>query len=141
MRHFVLALTLVVATPVGDLACASEAAPEGWRAHSVREEIAPRSWTDRDAQGRLRATEGETLLGCALGTRFELLRVSQASSDLLRYLSDAGLQPGTRATVVSNEQAAGVLEINVGGRTIALGRQAAHQILVRSLPESPGRPT
>ncbi len=54
MRHLVLALAPIVALSAGGPVTASEAAPDGWRAHAVREEIAPRSWTDRDAQGRLR---------------------------------------------------------------------------------------
>jgi len=86
-----------------------------------------------DAQGRLRATEGDALVSCDPGIRFQLLRVSQASGELLRYLSDAGLQPGSHATVVSNEPAAGILQVKVGSESVSLGRGAAEQILVRRL--------
>ena len=54
MRRLALALISIVASSAGGLAAASEAAPEGWRPWAVREEISPRSWTDRDAEGRLR---------------------------------------------------------------------------------------
>jgi predicted amidohydrolase len=54
MQHLVLAAALIGAAPVGDLEPATETAAEGWRAYSAREEIAPRSWMEPDAQGRLR---------------------------------------------------------------------------------------
>jgi predicted amidohydrolase len=51
MQRLVLALVMVAVSP--GTAARAGTAPEGWRPYAVREEIAPRSWTDRDAQGRL----------------------------------------------------------------------------------------
>jgi predicted amidohydrolase len=51
MRRLVLAIVMVMVS--SGTAARAGTAPDGWRAYAVREEIAPRSWTERDAQGRL----------------------------------------------------------------------------------------
>ena len=46
------ALLLALVAPTS--AFGEAASTDGWRPHAAREEIAPRSWSDRDAQGALR---------------------------------------------------------------------------------------
>jgi DtxR family Mn-dependent transcriptional regulator len=93
-----------------------------------------------DNRGRLRASEGDKLASCEAGTPFELVRVVHASNELLRYLSDAGLRPGVRASVVSNESVSGVLVVKVGRRTVSLARQTADQLAVRLLRAEHSKP-
>ena len=52
MRSVVLAFVTILAGLCVGPAGAGEAA-EGWKAYAVRDEIAPRSWTEHDAEGRL----------------------------------------------------------------------------------------
>ena len=44
-----VAVLLLAASAFGEVACT-----DGWRPYATRDEIAPRSWSDRDAQGGLR---------------------------------------------------------------------------------------
>ena len=48
--HLASVVVLLLAAP----AFGETIAAEGWRPYAAREEIAPRSWSDRDAQGGLR---------------------------------------------------------------------------------------
>jgi len=57
-------------------------------------------------------------------------RVKNQTPDLLRYLDDYGLTPGSRVTVKKREPFDGPLELNVNGNKITLGYKIASEILV-----------
>jgi DtxR family Mn-dependent transcriptional regulator len=57
-------------------------------------------------------------------------RVTQESSDVLRYLGDHGLFPDVIVSVEEQAPLAGTVTIKVEGRTIALGRDVARCIYV-----------
>ncbi|MEJ7638891.1 MAG: metal-dependent transcriptional regulator, partial [Singulisphaera sp.] len=64
------------------------------------------------------------------GGRFRVVRVADRDSTLLRYLTECGVGLGTTGEVVENRPEAGVVVLSVGGRAVALGREAAGVIFV-----------
>ncbi|MFZ5831348.1 MAG: metal-dependent transcriptional regulator [Planctomycetota bacterium] len=84
-----------------------------------------------DAKGNMPAIDAVPLANCRVGAVFEVRQVDDSSRELLRYLSEGGVGLGTRGKVTRNEPDAGIVEIEVDSRRIALGRQAALRILVR----------
>jgi len=84
-----------------------------------------------DAHGDFRASDGEPLPSLPPGTPFVLLRVTRDSPDFLRFLADGGLVPGAAATLLDNNQDAGVLTVQAGHHRTSLGHQAADGLLVR----------
>jgi DtxR family Mn-dependent transcriptional regulator len=76
------------------------------------------------------------LATCNPGARFVLERVTDQSSEFLRYLSQAGLDIGKEAEVVENQRQAGALIVRTSsGQQLLLGDQAAEKILVRVLTQ------
>ena len=67
---------------------------------------------------------------CRPGQQFRLVRVLDQSPDFLRFLSSAGLTPGTSGTLLSRQVEAGILTLDVHGRHTALARDAAVKLLV-----------
>jgi DtxR family Mn-dependent transcriptional regulator len=84
-----------------------------------------------DSDGRLPPEQGKSLAACASQTEFELLRVPDDSPDFLRYLSQGGLNVGTKATVLENNPSVGILVIKVGQSQISLGRETAGRLIVK----------
>jgi DtxR family Mn-dependent transcriptional regulator len=74
--------------------------------------------------------EGRCLSQCQPGERFQLARVLDQSPEFLRYLSEAGISLATRGEVLENQAEAAVVSIEVDGRRVTLGHQAAEKILV-----------
>lgn len=60
----------------------------------------------------------------------EVRRVKNQSPELLRYLQEYGLTPGTSVTVRRKEPFDGPMELDVNGKKITLGHNIASDILV-----------
>src|SRR5271166_3770227 len=86
-----------------------------------------------DADGTMRSREGTPLAECSPKTTFVLLRVPDRSADFLRYLHDGGLIVTANGKVLENQPSAGIVTVEVGGRSISLSREMAVSILVRPL--------
>lgn len=87
------------------------------------------------AEGQLRTLANAIpLSACEPGLTVKVVRVLNQQADFLRYLTDNGLALGAIATVASNTPTAGIITVQSGGRTIALGHPAAENLLVK--PES-----
>ena len=86
-----------------------------------------------DAHGNVAAIEAEPLVDCGAGVAFEVRQVDDSSEELLRYLREGGLELGSKGTVIRNESDAGIVEVEVKSRRLAIGREAATKILVRRL--------
>ncbi len=71
-----------------------------------------------------------SLAACSEGEEFRLQRVIDQSPDFLRFLTASGLSLGMQGRVAANHAEAGLVVIQVGGKSIHLGRSAAEKILV-----------
>jgi DtxR family Mn-dependent transcriptional regulator len=93
-----------------------------------------------NADGDLRSSgeESRSLSEVASGSRVRLVRVLNQDADFLRYLTDSDLSIGATACVEQVAAAAGMVSLRRGDRSIAMGREAAEQLLVVVLP-SEGR--
>jgi DtxR family Mn-dependent transcriptional regulator len=76
-----------------------------------------------------------TLAVCEVGDRFRVSRVVDQSPEFLRYLTGSGLVLGTAGAVTANEPAAGIVSVQIAGKQITLGRQAAEKLLVSEAEE------
>ena len=75
------------------------------------------------------------LSGCPVGARVRIVRVINQRADFLRYLTDSGVSLGTEGRVAENSSEAGLVSIELDGYAVALGHQAARQLLVERLDE------
>lgn len=75
-------------------------------------------------------TSDRTLAACQEGEKFRLQRVVDQSPEFLRFLTASGLPLGVVGRVTVNHPEAGLVVIEVGGKTVHLGRLAAEKILV-----------
>ena len=80
--------------------------------------------------GSIDSADTIVLEDCRPGQQFRLVRVLDQSPDFLRFLSSAGLTPGTSGTLLSRQVEAGILTLDVHGRHTALARDAAVKLLV-----------
>ncbi len=64
------------------------------------------------------------------GGGFRVVRVTDQDPAFLRYLTECGLELGCEGELAENRPEAGAVVVRVGGRTVALGREAAGKILV-----------
>jgi len=76
------------------------------------------------------------LLDVPVPSSVQISSVSDADSELLRYLGDLGLFPGVDIRVVSIEPFNGPVCVKVGGKVRPLGQEAAAQIRVTLRNES-----
>jgi DtxR family Mn-dependent transcriptional regulator len=76
----------------------------------------------------------DTLALAALepGERATLARVSDAEPEMLRYLSERGITPGTEIEVVDKQPFGGPLFVSVGDATHAFGGRLADSMRVRA---------
>ena len=84
------------------------------------------------ANGDLR-TSGEQcrpLSEVPVGSRVRLTRVLHQDAEFLRYLADADLTIGATGLVEQTNEAAGLVVLRRGERSVAMGRAAAEQLLV-----------
>lgn len=94
-----------------------------------------------NADGSLRTTPGEPLSACPSQTIFLLERVLDQTPGFLRYLTEGGLQIGSRATVIENHPSAGIIKIRsvdrevtepeAGHSDLSLSCEMASRLLVR----------
>ncbi|HWE35145.1 MAG TPA: metal-dependent transcriptional regulator [Isosphaeraceae bacterium] len=82
------------------------------------------------ADGSLTEPAGLPLTDLARGQAFRLVRVVDQDPAFLRYLTDCGLDLGTVGTLAENRPEAGALVLDVAGRPVALGLDAAGKVLV-----------
>lgn len=84
-----------------------------------------------DANGVLRSDPLRVLGDCEPGD-YQLVRVSRDDAELLQWLQQRGLTPGTGFSVVSRDDLAGILTIRVGtGEPVSVGRSLAAALWVR----------
>jgi DtxR family Mn-dependent transcriptional regulator len=72
----------------------------------------------------------EPLYNVPIGDRAQVSRVQDQSSDVLRYLSEIGLVPGTFVEIVERAPLNGPLTVRIDGKELALGRDLAQVVLV-----------
>jgi DtxR family Mn-dependent transcriptional regulator len=82
------------------------------------------------ADGSLPQPTGIPLAQVARGQPFRLARVVDQDPSFLRYLTECGLDLGTRGEVVENRPESGALVLRVDERIVALGLDAAGKVLV-----------
>jgi DtxR family Mn-dependent transcriptional regulator len=82
------------------------------------------------ADGTVARTASRRLSDLAVGERFRIERVTDQSSDFLRYLTEAGLELGAEGRIVNSRSEAGVITIECGGRQTTLARDVAGRLLV-----------
>ena len=81
------------------------------------------------ADGTLPAEQHTALDAVAEGVRVRVARVWDDDPDLLRHLSDVALDIGAVLTVTARKDSAGIVELDLEGRTVTLGTAAAGHIL------------
>jgi DtxR family transcriptional regulator, Mn-dependent transcriptional regulator len=74
--------------------------------------------------------EGVALTDLESGATAVLRRVSDSDPEMLRFLADRGIRPGTRLRIVGSEPFGGPLVVEVDGREHALGRELAEKMRV-----------
>ena len=84
------------------------------------------------ADGTLPDTPDLPLAELDAGQTFKVARLKTQAADVLAYLADLGVQPGTVLTVRRREPLGGPLRIEVGGREAAVSKTLA--TLVRGRP-------
>lgn len=77
------------------------------------------------ADGSLREPPTRSLDDVEPGERVTVTRVSDADPDVLRYLADRGIVPGTTVTVTGRQPFGGPIAIDVGDTEHHLGRRLA----------------
>ncbi|HEY2147915.1 MAG TPA: metal-dependent transcriptional regulator, partial [Pirellulales bacterium] len=98
-----------------------------------RPEVDPHGDPIPRADGSVSSPAYHSLATCRAGDRFRLVRVVDQSPDFLRYLTAAGLPLGIEGRVAGNHAEAGLVVVEVAGKTIHLGRSAAEKILVSEI--------
>ena len=82
------------------------------------------------ADGTVARTAGRRLAELEAGETFRIQRVTDQSSDFLRYLTEAGLKLGAEGKVVSNRAEAGVITVAMGREETTLAHAVAARLLV-----------
>jgi DtxR family Mn-dependent transcriptional regulator len=74
----------------------------------------------------------QSLAALEPGDTATLARVSDSEPEMLRYLSERGIAPGVRLTIVDKQPFGGPLFVNFGAETHALGGRLAASMRVRA---------
>jgi DtxR family Mn-dependent transcriptional regulator len=82
------------------------------------------------ADGTVARTASRRLSDLSVGERFRIERVTDQSSDFLRYLTEAGLELGTEGRIITSRSEAGVITIECSGRQTTLAYDVAGRLLV-----------
>jgi DtxR family transcriptional regulator, Mn-dependent transcriptional regulator len=85
----------------------------------------------------LDADRGVALADLEPGGAGVLRRVSDSDPEMLRYLDQRGIRPGTRVRLIGREPFGGPLMVEVEGREHALGEELARKMRVQ--PDDEGR--
>jgi DtxR family Mn-dependent transcriptional regulator len=83
------------------------------------------------ADGSFAPLDGISLSEATLGDALRVVAVNATSTDVLKYLQDRGILPGSEIKVLEAAPLQGPLTIGVGGKEVALGLQIADFVLVR----------
>ena len=86
------------------------------------------------ADGTVTDGTHRSLIDCAEGDTFRLVRVLDQASEFLRYLREAGLNLGTEGVLLAHQAAAGIVRVRIGDRELTLAREAAQKLLVTPAP-------
>jgi len=81
--------------------------------------------------GRIEETATRSLAEGVPGELVVLTRVSDSDPEMLRYLGDRGIEPGTPLEVVGREPFGGPINVRVGKRELPLGIGLARAMRVR----------
>jgi len=93
-------------------------------------EVDPHGDPIPSADGSLSDPASQVLADCQEGETFRLVRVVDQSAEFLRFLTASGLPLGVEGRVAANHPEAGLVVVQVDGKTVHLGRSAAEKILV-----------
>jgi DtxR family transcriptional regulator, Mn-dependent transcriptional regulator len=86
------------------------------------------------ARGILKEKAYPDLLGCPLGAPLRIARVTDQTTEFLRFLEREGLMPGTRIEVAARDETADTVVVRQQGRgEFNLGFRAASKVLVEPL--------
>ena len=85
-------------------------------------------------EGTLEEREAVTLASLEPGASARVERVSDESSERLRYLAELGIVPGAKVHVTAREPFGGPIALSVGGAQRTIGPELAAQILVALSP-------
>jgi DtxR family Mn-dependent transcriptional regulator len=91
-----------------------------------------------DGQMRGDTTASKPLASIAAGERVRLTRVTNQGREFLQFLTDSAMQLGSVGIVHQNNVEAGIMVVEVQGRSVAIGLPAAQQILVELMPHDTG---
>jgi DtxR family Mn-dependent transcriptional regulator len=80
--------------------------------------------------GSVSKQDGRRLSDVHVGERVVVVRVDDRDPELLRYLGNRDLYPGTRVEVIAVEPYEGPLVLRLADKEFSLGRGAAREILV-----------
>ncbi|MEP6762745.1 MAG: metal-dependent transcriptional regulator [Gemmatimonadaceae bacterium] len=83
--------------------------------------------------GRVDEREHRSLAELPLGQRARMVLVSDKNAELLRYLADIALQPGTEVTVTNRAPFDGPITLLVGKKELMVGAPLASQVLVEPI--------
>jgi DtxR family Mn-dependent transcriptional regulator len=83
------------------------------------------------ADGTVASQTDVALSDCAAGQRYRLARVTDQSSEFLRFLSQCGLEIGAELSLLANEPSHGSVTIGLAGEERALSRESAAKLMVR----------
>lgn len=75
---------------------------------------------------------GEPLAQLDAGSNVTVCGVTEVPPEMLRYLGEIGLRPGTRVRIVEKAPLGGPVTIAIGDRTIAISLELARMILATS---------
>jgi DtxR family Mn-dependent transcriptional regulator len=89
--------------------------------------------------GHIEEGASRSLEDCEPGDLVMLTRVSDSDPEMLRYLGQRGIEPGTRMEVVGREPFGGPLNVRVGRRELPLGLRLARAMRVDTSAGIPAR--
>lgn len=82
------------------------------------------------ADGSFVPLDGFTLDSAVVGSKLQIIAVNATSTEVLKYLQDRNILPGSPVTVLEAAPLQGPLTLDVAGREVALGLQIANFIIV-----------
>jgi DtxR family transcriptional regulator, Mn-dependent transcriptional regulator len=94
----------------------------------------PRGNPIPSADGSFLPLDGIALGEAAVGNALRVVAVNATSTDVLKYLQDRDILPGSQIKVLETAPLQGPLTIRVGGKEVALGLQIANFVLVHPQP-------
>jgi DtxR family Mn-dependent transcriptional regulator len=81
--------------------------------------------------GTMATAAVRSLAACAVGETFCIARVTDQSSEFLRYLSQFGLEIGAKGSLVLNDTSRESVTVRLSGENKTLPRDAASKLMVR----------